>query len=149
MFKRVKFSWDSEHELFYPADKHTAFYIEGYGAYYSIIDVLSSDNDIYALLENNELGEEDLCIVKLGSGTNPNCYLLEYYNRNLLKTGLSEDARQVIFLLSTQVVTNEVYDDLMTVLVEDEIISPEYNHIEMWSDEDINKKSLTGGGIIR
>ena len=148
MFKRVKFDWDSEHELFYPADKHTAFYVEGYNACYSIIDVLSSDNDIYALLENNELGEEDLLIVKLGSGVNPNCYILEHYNRNPIKTGLSEDARQVIFLLCIQVVTNEVYDDLETVLIEDEIISPEYMHIEIWTEKDINKKSLTGG-IIR
>ena len=147
MFKRVKFSWDSEHELFYPADKHTAFYIGGRNAFYTIIDVVSSDNDLFAMLENNELGEEDIIIVKLGSGVNPNIYLLEKYNRRPIPSGLTGGSRQAILLFKEQIITEEVYDDLKTVLIEDGIISPEYQHIEEWSEKDINKESLIGGII--
>ena len=94
-------------------------------------------------------GYSTICNEKGRADFHQDIYILEHYNRNPIKTGLSEDARQVIFLLCSQVVTNEVYDNLETVLIEDEIISPEYNHIKRWDDKDINKKPLTGGGIIR
>lgn len=147
MFKQVKFTWDEEHELFYPADEHTAFYVEGRDDFYSIIDVVSSDNELFARLESNSLGEEDVIIVRLANGVKPNVYLLEKYNHGQINSGLTGGSRQVIFLFKEQIVTDEVYDDLKTVLIEEEITTPMYHHIEEWTDEDINKKSFIGGII--
>lgn len=149
MFKEIKQSRDQILLLAYPADSHTAFYIEGRDAFYSIIDVVSADNKMFALLENNELGEEDVVVVYLGHGDNPNVYLMERYNRKQIKSGLTGGSKQVIFLFKEQVVTDEVYDDLRTVLTEEEVILPFYQKIEQWDIKDIDKETLLQGGVIK
>ena len=66
---------DEERIYSYPADKHTSFYIEGRNDYYTIIDVVSIGGDMYALLESNKYGEEDVVIVYLGCGQFKSAYL--------------------------------------------------------------------------
>ena len=149
MFKEIKLEWDKVRQLSYPANSHTAFYIEGRDAFYSIIDVVSADNKIFALLENNDLGEEDVVAVCLGDGSKPNVYLMERYDRKQIKSGLTGGSQQVIFLFKEQITTDEVYDDLRTVLVEEEIILPFYQKIEQWDIKDIDKETLFQGGIIK
>lgn len=149
MFKEIKQAYDKILPLAYPADSHTAFYIEGRDAFYSIIDVVSADNKIFALLENNELGEEDVVAVYLGHGDNPNVYLMERYNRKQIKSGLTGGSTQVIFLFKEQITTDEVYDDLKTVLIEEEAIFPFYQTIVQWDIKDIDKETLLQGGIIK
>lgn len=149
MFKEIKQTYDKILPLAYPADSHTAFYIEGRDAFYSIIDVVSADSKIFALLENNELGEEDIVAVYLGQGNNPNVYLIERYNRKQIKSGLTGGSKQVIFLFKEQVITDEVYDNLRTVLIEEEAILPFYQTIVQWDTKDIDKETLLQGGTIK
>lgn len=147
MYKRVRGkNTNCEYELSYPANRYTSFYIEGRDSYYTIIDVLSEDNHIFALLENNELGEDDSIIVVL----NPrNVYTIERYDHKPINTGLSEKASKAIFILESQIVTDRIYDDIKTVLTEECLINEEAFNVIEWDDKDIDKETLFQGGLVK
>ena len=74
---------------------------------------------------------------------------MERYNRKQIKSGLTGGSKQVIFLFKEQVTTDEMYDDLRTVLIEEEAIFPFYQTIVEWDIKDIDKETLLQGGIIK
>ena len=148
MFKYVKISDTETAPVFYPADRHTSFKVEGRPGFYTIIDVVSAGQKIFALLESNTLGEEDTVIVSFGHGCQKNIWVLEKYNHSDIDVNLKDKAAKVIFIPHYAMVTDEVYDSLSEVLLEDGIIDPA-EYITNWKEKEIDNRSIDQGGIIR
>lgn len=63
-----------------PFNKDTNFYVDGHW-HYTIIDVASYNGSVYALLESNTCGEEDMMVVELPQS---NIKLLRLYDEGMM-----------------------------------------------------------------
>ena len=116
----------------FPADKRTAFKIEGGRGYYTIIDAASTSLETYLLLEHNTYGEENMVVVMLPHTRNP--FTLKKYNDGEFDVGLSNPASHAIFI-SERYIIAQTYDNIVTTLDENVFVD---GYIEVWSDEEIN-----------
>lgn len=148
MYKNVTIYENFETKLFYPANKTTSFMAEGYRGFYTIIDVTSIDDKMFALLEHNELGEESMLVAYLGRGVAKKILVMEKYDRSKIDTNLKEGAQKIIFIPQEHIITDEVFDSLTSVLYELDMAAA-CNTTKTWSDDDINAENEIIGGIIK
>lgn len=154
MYKQILLN-DKTVELSYPANMITSFYMDGaLYPYYTIIAVVSIGNKMYAMLENNEVGEDDCPVVYLGKGQCTNCLVMERYNREEIDVNLSNKAERVIFIPTKNIIIEQAYDNLYNILCEEGYIKDnnqldESNKVYCWNEEDINKESFIEGGLIK
>lgn len=145
MYKRILTKDDNEIIASYPADSHTSFYVEGRDDYYTIIDAASIISELpdkttiktYVMLESNNFGEEDVIVVYLGRGIIDGPFIISRYNKKPIDTNLSEKATNVVFIRQLQVRIDQCYDDLQTMLEEDNFTT-ESDTVIRWEQEEID-----------
>lgn len=112
----------------YPIHSATPIKVEGrYGTWY-IIDACLNGDSIYALLENEQYGDETaLLLVKLPK-TN-NCYMVreDRYGNVITKT----------YYLRSKFEIAETYDDIIESMIDNDLIDDE-DDCDMLSDEEID-----------
>lgn len=117
----------SENKIYtFPADFRTNFRVEGRGMY-TIIDALVYKNKVYALLESNKYGEEDMLVIKL-----PSVNKLKFICTRE-ETSFSFYA---IFIPEFDIVVESTYNNIV-ISLEDEGIVVDKDYM-LFSDEEIN-----------
>lgn len=118
-----------------PWTTDTNIYVEGYGTY-TILDVASSGLDIYALLESNIRGEEDMLVVTLPISKSKLRIIKRYDGEQMLPPGRSIKVDYIVFLREKEVVC-EAYNDLKTEL-EAFLDEEKIKALELWSEKEID-----------
>ena len=118
-----------------PLTMDTNIYVEGYGTY-TILDVASFGLDIYALLESNIRGEEDMLVVTLPISKSKLRIIKRYDGKQILPSGRSTKVDYIIFLREKEVGC-EAYNDLKTEL-EAFLDEEKIEALEFWSEEEID-----------
>ena len=129
----------------YPANDHTTFMVGDRG-FYTIIDVVTIKNKMYALLEHNIYGEEDCIVVFLGRGEENNILILEKYNHKSIDVHLCQNAQKIIYIPLNRIIIDNVYDDIVSMFKEEGYSE---NEIVLWSSREINDEATFAGGIIK
>ena len=146
MYKEVLYQGEKLN-LSYPADERTSFRIDGIDDFYTIIEIASVGDCIFAILESNTLGEDSMQPVFLGKSGRINILTIQKLNCERIDTNRKEKAEKVIFIKSAQIISDTVYDSLAAMLEEE--FEYDKDEIIEWDNEDINKESILQGGIIR
>lgn len=133
--------------LSYPADERTSFKIDGIDDFYTIIEVASVGDRIFAVLESNTLGEDSMQPVFLGKSGRIDMLTIQKLNSEKIDTNLNEKAEKVIFIKSAQRISDTAYDSLAAMLEEE--FGYDKNEIIEWDDEDVNKNPILSGGNVR
>ena len=119
-----------------PFDRDTNFYVEGHG-HYTIIDVASYSGSVYALLESNTCGEEDMMVVELPQS---NIKLLKPYDEWMMRIpGRSKMYEYEVFIPRRKIIVETAYNDIVTELVESILDSVDEGLISVWTVEEIEE----------
>ena len=119
-----------------PFNKDTNFYVDGHW-HYTIIDVASYNGSVYALLESNTCGEEDMLVVELPQS---NIKLLRLYDEGMMRIpGRSKMYEYEVFIPRRKIIVETAYNDIVTELVENLLDSVDEELISVWTDEDIEE----------
>ena len=116
----------------YPINKKTSIKVEGRYGSWSIIDACLSGDNIYALLESNQYGDETaLLLVKLPD--TDNCYLVkeDRYGNVISK----------MYYLRSRFEIAETYDDIVTAMVDEDLIDGE-DDCDMLLDAEIDNMEV-------
>lgn len=116
----------------YPVTTKTPIKVEGRYGLWSIVDARVNDDAIYALLEHNEYGDETAyLLVKMP--TKNNCYLVreDRYGTQISKT----------YYLRSKFEIAETYDDIVTALIDEDLIDDE-DDCEMLLDAEIDNMEV-------
>lgn len=116
----------------YPIDKKTPIKVEDRYGSWGIIDACAVGSHIYALLESEQYGDEaSLLLVKLP--TLNNVYLIkeDRYGNMFSKR----------YYLQSKFEIAETYDDIVTALIDEDLIDNE-DDCDMLTDEEINNMEV-------
>ena len=122
-------------EINYPVNDGTAFRVEGFTGYFTIIDaiVVPKNHNTYVLLEHNKLGEDLTLAVEM-----PQTELLKLslFDNRPMNVGLSTKKDYAIFIKSQYIISDDCAGNYLTDTLNDEDIDIE-DYIQLFTD-DIN-----------
>lgn len=112
----------------YPITKKTPIKVEGRYGTWGVVDAYLTGNGLYALLESEQYGDETASLlVKLPKSRN--LYLVEEDSCG--------NVVDKIYYLRQRFEVSETYDDIVTALIDEDLIDKEEDGY-MLSDEEIN-----------
>ena len=127
--------FDNGVEINYPVDDKTAFRVENYDGYFTIIDAITVPNNhtTYVLLEHNRFGEDFTLVVEM-----PQTQLLKLslFDNSPMNVGLETKRPYAIFLKSKCVIADDCAGNYLVDVLNDEDIYIE-DYIQLFS-KDIN-----------
>lgn len=123
--------------LTFPATSSTPIRFErscGGTKFFTIISVASIKDQIFALLENNVDGEEDMILVKLPKDP----YIIRFHSGEPLRAHLNKNNYEGIFLTSNSFIASAYGDPIEEMLVDEYCV--EDDEIEVWLQAEIDVK---------
>ena len=116
----------------YPITKKTSIKVEDRYGSWGIIDACAAGSHIYALLENEQYGDEALLLlVKLPTLNNSYIVKEDRYGNVISKK----------YYLQSKFEIAETYEDIVTALIDEDLIDDE-DDCDMLTDEEINNMEV-------
>ena len=138
MVKKSKPNIDGYYnELRHPATSRSAFRVEGYHEYFTIIDVATiKGGATFALLEGNISGEENTVVVQLPMSPRKVKIIRNYYGESF-DVGLKEEVGFAFFIPNHLIIEDAYGNTLDEVLACNDY---DTDDIQFWSQEEIDTK---------
>ena len=135
MYKKL----DNGVEINYPVNDRTAFRVEGYNDYFTIIDAITKveGHETYLLLESNSYGEEFTLVIKLPDVM----YKIIKLDESPMYVFLDKKQPYAIFIKERYVIADDCAGNYLTETLQDNNIinvEDEDSYIQ-WFSADINK----------